>query len=123
MWPLLQEWERAGLTVRAMVGKLTEHGIHAHRSSVGRTVLKIRAAVIEAVQPPANLNEWSDADELREIRRIARRVLYSRNPFAALAAARLLQHMRSRASTDDPAPSPPDTSAPMPVFTVQKDRR
>jgi len=123
MWPLLQEWERAGLTVRAMVGKLTEHGIQAHRSSIGRTLLKIREATIEAAPPAADLDEWSDADEIREIRRIARRLLYSRNPFAALAAARLLQHLRSRTSTDEPTPRPPDASPSMPVFTVQKDRR
>ncbi len=106
-----------------MIERLAELGITASQPAVSRAFAAMREHGMAEDAPKPPLVEISDADELKEIRRIGRQILYSGNEFAALTAARLLLALQDRKKTTE-AESQPEPEAPempsLPTFTVQR---
>lgn len=106
LWPVLRAWKEEGISQRAMVQKLAaEHGIEVSDAAVSRCFFAMREqGMVETPAKPEPM-EISDADEVKEIRRVGRRILYSDNEFAALAAGKLLLTLQDRGKKAQPAES------------------
>ena len=95
LWAQLATWQKQGRTQGQMRESLGAMGIQTSQPALSRALAKLRSAGLlrdDDRQPPPY--DLTDDDELREIRRVVRRLLYSRNPFAALEAARILHRLR-----------------------------
>ncbi len=88
-----------------MLQKLAEMGITATQSAVSRTFAVMREQGMVATPAKSEPMQITDADEVKEIRRVGRRILYSDNEFAALAAGKLLLTLQDRGKKAQPAES------------------
>jgi hypothetical protein len=127
LWPELQRLDREGLELKQLAAwLLAQRGIEVSESTMSRVMAKIRECAPCQPTPPPELEPATDDEELRTLRRYARReMLYGdewrQRQSGANLLLKVIEIQRQRREDQPPTPQPTPLATATPELTLEQE--